>query len=151
MKKVKIISLLLVMTLTLAGCFHLNRRAPCQQKLSKWESVDGTIQFEVQATTYLEDSEITVDGRTLDVYPYYTPVLGTMNVNGEEIEFCVEFGVTEMVIYPIECLGVIEKDMDRYEMLECNISTERHYIATVTESTYLEEGQKIHFYRTYPE
>ena len=161
MKKIIIISLLCLLALfcvlVLVSILAMSRvpifevKRPDEQYFSQWESKDGTIQFEVKSG-YSQDTVVTHGDRTIPMREYIVPIFGTMKVNGEDIEFYVEFGTEEMLIYPPECLEVTTKDIDaHYEILRCRFITDSHFVATVEESTYLEEGQKIHFYRTYPE
>lgn len=160
MKKIVIISLLcvlvLALVLVLVSILAMSRvpifdvKRPDEQQLSQWESSDGTIQFEVKCG-YYKDVEILHGERKIPMRDYIIPILGITKVNGEDIEFYAEFGTGEMRIYPPECLELTIKDIDaHYEILKCSFRTDKHFVATVEESTYLEEGQKIHFYRTYP-
>ena len=150
---IKLICLLLVLILTLCGCPNpiLEERRPDKQLMTKWESEDGTIRFEV-LDTWSRVEEETIDDRTVKVLYGGTRILGTIAINGENVAFYAIFGVDSMSIFPPEYVDVTRPDYDkRYEVLQCRYKSKSHFVATVTESTYLEEGQKIHFYRTNPE
>lgn len=154
-KKVKIICLILVLIISLSGCMNpiIEERKPSNQITSMWESEDGSIQFHV-ARGYEKTEEDTIDERRTEIRGFVIEIPGTMVINGEIIEFCAVFGSpdTTMELYPMEYVDTFSfVGADSYGELQCKFKSKRHFVATVEKSTYLEEGQKIHFYRTYPE
>ena len=109
-------------------------RAPTNQPLSSWESEDGTISFVVDATNRIR---------------------GTININGEVIEFSLSIapGDLSMQLYDIKIIE-LEKSNSRhfssdyqYEDWDCSYKSKKKFVATVRETTFFKEGQKITFYR----
>ena len=153
MKRViKIICVVLVLGLTLSGCPNpiLEARRPDYQLMSTWVSDDETIQFDV-LDEWSRVEEETVGGRTVSAICGGVRILGTMAINEEIVTFCAAFDVNDMSIYPAEYVEASSRSDVIYETLECSYRSKRHFVAYVTDGTYLEEGQKIHFYRISPE
>ena len=98
---------------------------PCIQKNTKWASEDDSIVFTVGDA-----------GAT-----------GKMSVDDSEIEF---YMITDMggtiELHPIEVSETkaiyYEK---RYEFWECSYKSKNKFVATVKETTFLKEGEKITF------
>ena len=135
MKKTLSIIILFTLAAMLCACLPITplylQRRPGGQLNTKWVSEDGTIVFEVN-----------------DKYQ----ITGTMNVNGETIEFYMaDDPRTGLHIYP---LAVMEEefidDTTRYEYWKCSYISKKKCVATVKETTFFKIGDRITFHRVDP-
>lgn len=126
----RMITIIMALLFVLNGCLTPTSAQwrLCRQPNTSWVSDDGSIILSVdneQCTT------------------------GTIMVNGESIEVFALEGMqrdSSMSVFHIDLKGKpINKFKDRCEYWDCSYKSEDKFVATVKETTYFEEGQKITF------
>ncbi len=125
------ICVVVVMTLTIGKIHHTVtvNRAPQYQLNTTWQSEDGSIVF------YVKNYK----------------AVGTMIVNGQELNIYIQFNVKGgdgAEIYPARVLNeeIIKKE-SMWEKCSCSYKSKNKFVITIEEGTYLEEGKRITFYR----
>ena len=102
----------------------------CNHPNTKWVSDDESI------VLYVENS---------------CKIIGTMRVNGDDIEVYVTEGpgrAQELNIYPIGVLDqTIISEEDKYEYWSCFYKSENEFVATVKKTAFYKLGQKIRFHK----
>ena len=131
-RKLSLIGLVLLLMFLFTACMTpaKTRWKLVRQPDTRWESEDGTITF------YVDENCVAT---------------GTILINGEEVEICLLEGPlrsVELDVFPIDIVETgITSSEDRYEHWLCSYKSEKRFVATVKNTTYFEEGQKITFHR----
>lgn len=106
--------------------------SPQVQPNTKWVSEDGTIEFTVSDVEYVGFGDVT----------------GTLTVDGQTVEFVVDFIVSgpNMFLCPIDLVDNPYSIYSEYEEWVCTYRPKR-FVAVVEKTTFFEVGQEIEFYR----
>ena len=131
MKKIICIVLILVISVSLYGCFYrsyLGKR-PSDQPGTEWISVDGSIIMRSVDNVGVVGT-MTFDDKVVDVYITNDSPTGTW-----------------LYLFPASILDEEVVTEEPYEKWRCSYKSKKEFIATVKETTFFEVNQTIIFHR----